>query len=348
MKKFLAMILVTSMMVSLAACSSGSGSSSESASSSTDAETTISDETYELRFAIVSSATHTHNKSIVEWAEGVYEDTNGRLSITLLDSGQLGGERDYVESLQLGSLDMMQVSASVVGNFLPDYNIMSLPYLFETYDDIENITSGPIGENLFEQLEGIGIVGLTWFSNGFRSVYSNTPDVTTPAELNGVKIRVMESTVMINSLNAMGASAVPMSYSEVYTSIQQGVLDGAENALGNILSDKFYEVCKELTLTEHFATPGVVAISQKSFNALPADLQEYLIEASKELGEIEMEMDKVDQAAALDELVAFGMNVTEVDKESFVTAGQSIYASSCADVSDEVKGLLTSELGIEF
>ncbi len=345
MKKLLAVLVSLVFMVAFVGCS-GKAEGTESSSSSTTPQQ--SNEKYVLRMAIVTSQNHTHNKSITQWAEQVKKDTDGRLEIKLLDSGQLGGERDYIESMQLGSIDMAQVSSAIISNFLPDYNVMSLPYVFDSYESIDTIVTGDIGVMLFDQLESINITGLTWFSNGFRSIFTSKPNITTPADLKGVKIRVMESSVMIDTLNAMGASATPMAYSELYTAIQQGVLDGGENAPGNVLNDKFYEVSDQLSLTEHFATPGVVAISNKSLKKLPQDLQEYLKSSALELGAMEREMDKASQALAVDQLVEKGVTVTEVNKDAFKQATVPLFANAAKDLSPELVKLLKSTLNIDF
>ena len=210
---------------------------------------------------------------------------------------------------------------------------------------MEKVFNGPMGDELFAELQGIGIKGLTWFSNGFRNV--NTP-VTTPADMKGLKIRVMESDVMIATLNAMGASGTPMAYSELYSAIQQGVMDGAENALGNIYSDGYYEICKNVSLTEHFAPPGVVAISQKAYDSLPDDLKEYLTESAIRFGRMEREMDEKLQEEMKDKLEEKGVQINEVDKQSFIDATASVYTEYAGGISDTVKALAEQELGKSF
>lgn len=305
-------------------------------------------EKYTIRVAIVSSDSHLHNQILNQWAEKAAEDTNGRLEIRVLGSGQLGGERDYIEGMQLGSIEMAQVSSGPVESFVPDFAVLSLPYFFENYEQMEEILNGPIGEKLFDELEEKGIIGLTWFTNGFRNVYTTDTAVYTPEDLHGQKIRVMESSVMISTLNAMGASATPMAYGELYAAIQQGVLDGAENALGNIYSDKYYEICKNVSLTEHFAPPGVVAISKSSFNKLPSDLQDYLLSSAKEFGKLEREQDEILQEEMKQLLEEEGMEVNEVDKESFIQATSGVYASLKNTVSPEMQQLVTDVTGKVF
>lgn len=304
--------------------------------------------TYTIRIAIVSSDSHLHNTVLNEWAQEAKEKTNGRLILKVMGSSQLGGERDYVEGMQLGNIEMAQVSSAAVNGFLNDFSLLSFPYFFKDYAEMEKVFNGPMGDELFAELEGIGIKGLTWFSNGFRNVYTKNTPVTTPADMKGLKIRVMESDVMIATLNAMGASGTPMAYSELYSAIQQGVMDGAENALGNIYSDGYYEICKNVSLTEHFAPPGVVAISQKSYDSLPDDLKEYLTESAIRFGKMEREMDEKLQEEMKKKLEEKGVQINEVDKQSFIDATASVYTEYAGGVSDTVKVLAEEELGKSF
>lgn len=349
-------LLAVTMAVSmaLAGCSpkaeSNGGQSQEQAQTQTQGEAGKADDnkTYTIRVAVVSSDSHLHNTVLKEWAEEAREKTNGRLELKVMGSGQLGGERDYVEGMQLGNIDMAQVSSAAVNGFLSDFAVLSFPYFFEDYAEMEKVFEGPMGDALFAQLDEIGIKGLTWFSNGFRNVYTKSTPVTTPADLKGLKIRVMESDVMIATLNAMGASGTPMAYGELYSAIQQGVMDGAENALGNIYADGYYEICKNVSLTEHFAPPGVVAISAKAFNSLPADLQEYLTESALRFGKEERERDQKLQEEMQAKLEEQGVQINEVDKQSFIDATASVYTEYADGISSTIKDLAKEELGKSF
>ena len=302
------------------------------------------EETITLRIASVSGPAHTHNKVMREWAKKVKEETNGRLIIRVLDSAQLGGERDYIEGMQLGNIEMAQVSTGPISGFIPQFMVCALPYVFQDYDQIKRVVNGPIGQKLFELLEQKGIKGLTWFTNGFRSVFNREKPIQGPDDLKGMKIRVMESPLMVGTLNAMGASATPMAYGELYTALQQGVMDGAENAPGNMLNDKFYEVCKYYTLTEHFAPPGVVAISMKTYNKLPEDLQEYLVKSAAWLGDYEMAEDQKVQAAALEELEKKGVTINKVDKAPFMEGVKPVLEEFSEEIGPEIMGLVMQEL----
>jgi tripartite ATP-independent transporter DctP family solute receptor len=277
---------------------------------------------------------------IKKWAEEVKMETNGRLAIVVLDGAQLGGEREYVEGMKLGTIDMAQVSTGPISAFVPQFMVCALPYVFQSYDQIATTLEGPLGQKLFELLKKENIIGLTWFTNGFRSVFNSKRPINNPADLKGLKIRVMESPLMVGTLNAMGASATPMSYGELYTALQQGVMDGAENAPGNVLNDKFFEVSKYFSVTEHFAPPGVVAISNAAFSKLPEDLQEYLLKSAKELGKKERAADKEAQVKFLEELKAKGVAINTVDKAAFTKAVQPVIEKFSAEIGEDVMKLL--------
>lgn len=293
-------------------------------------------ERYTIRFAIVSGPAHTHNRAIEEWAKKVEAETNGRLRIELLGGGQLGGERDYIEGMELGTIEMAQVSTGPVSGFIPDFTVLSLPFVFDDYDHIARVVTGPAGDKLFERLAERDIVGLTWFTNGFRSVFNRHRPVNAPADLSGMRIRVMESAVMVDTLNQMGAAATPMAYGELYSAIQQGVMDGAENAPGNMLNDQFHEVAGYLSLTQHFAPPGVVAISKRVFDRLPDDLQSYLKSSALELGEYQRDLDRIEQEAAVQRLRELGVQVNDVNREAFRAATAPVIDSFRRQIDPEI------------
>ncbi|NQT58852.1 MAG: TRAP transporter substrate-binding protein [Bacteroidetes bacterium] len=329
MKKLM-VLLVASLVLSLLAFPLVASGTNESGD----------DKVYELSIGSISGPSHLHNVVLREWVELVKEETNGRLVLTVFDSAQLGGEREYIEGMKLGTVDMCQTSTGPISGFIPQFMVAALPYVFQGFDQIEETLTGKLGQKLFGLLEDEGIKGLAWFTNGFRSVFNTERPIYVPEDLKGLKIRVMESPLMVSTLNAMGASATPMAYSELYTAIHQGVMDGAENAPGNVLNDKFFEVCSYYSLTEHFAPPGVVAISLSVFNKLPEDLQEYLVEAGKKLQKMEMSQDREAQGKFLEDLKASGMKVNTVDKAAFTEAVAPVLEKFSAEIGSEIMDLI--------
>lgn len=270
-----------------------------------------------LRVASVSGPQHHHNAALRWYAERVAKASNGRIELRVLDGAQLGGERDYIEGMILGSIDMAQVSTGPIAGFIPEFDLFSLPYVFRNTDHFVKVLNGPVGAKYFDLLEKRGIKGLCWFDNGYRSVFNAKQPIRTPADMKGLKIRVMESPIMVDTINAMGGSATPMAYGELYTSLQQGVLSGAENAPGNVFNDKFYEVTKYYSLTNHFRPPGVVAISLKVWNRLSKEDQAILQQEAKALQTYEIDLTQKVEKESLEKLKAKGMQINDVDFEAF-------------------------------
>lgn len=269
-----------------------------------------------IRVASVTGPAHHHNISLRWFAEQVAA-RNAGLNIEILDGSQLGGERDYIEGMMLGSIQMAQVSTAPVAGFIPEFDLFSLPYLLRDTDHFKAVVSGPVGAKFNELAEARGLKILAWFDNGYRNVFNKVRPVTTPEDMAGLKIRVMESPLMVNTVNAMGGSATPMSYAELYTALEQGVLDGGENAAGNVLNDRFYEVSKYLSMTQHFRPPGIVAISMGTWNGLTDEQRQVLAEEAARLQDYEIALTAEVGAKALDELRAKGMEINEVNVEAF-------------------------------
>ena len=269
-----------------------------------------------IRVASVTGPSHHHNVSLRWFAEQVAARDVG-LAIEVLDGAQLGGERDYIEGMFLGSIQMAQVSTAPVAGFIPEFDLFSLPYLIRDTDHFKAVVAGPVGDNFGALAEERGMKILAWFDNGYRNVFNKERPVVTPEDMDGLKIRVMESPLMVNTVNAMGGSATPMSYSELYTALEQGVLDGGENAAGNVLNDRFYEVSTYLSMTQHFRPPGVVAVSMSTWNSLTEEQQAVMIEEGMRLQDYEIALTAEVAAAAIEELKAKGMQVNEADTDAF-------------------------------
>ena len=288
-----------------------------------------------IRVASVTGPSHHHNVSLRWFADQVAARDVG-LSIEVLDGAQLGGERDYIEGMMLGSIQMAQVSTAPVAGFVPEFDLFSLPYLIRDTDHFQAVVSGPVGDKFNELAEARGLKILAWFDNGYRNVFNKVRPVVTPEDMAGLKIRVMESPLMVNTVNAMGGSATPMSYSELYTALEQGVLDGGENAAGNVLNDRFYEVTGYLSMTQHFRPPGLVAVSLATWNSLTEEQQAVLVEEGKRLQEYEIALTAEVGAKAVEELKAKGMEVNEADTDAFRARMGPVYEDFTAKHGSEL------------
>ncbi len=288
-----------------------------------------------IRVASVTGPSHHHNVSLRWFADRVAARDVG-LTIQVLDGAQLGGERDYIEGMMLGSIQMAQVSTAPVSGFIPEFDLFSLPYLIRDTDHFKKVVSGPVGAMFNELAEARGLKILAWFDNGYRNVFNKVRPVVTPEDMDGLKIRVMESPLMVNTLNAMGGSATPMSYSELYTALEQGVLDGGENAAGNVLNDKFYEVSGYFSMTQHFRPPGIVAVSAVTWNGLSAEQQAALTEEAAALQDYEIQLTEEVGASAVEELKAKGMKINEADVAAFRERMGPVYEDFTAEHGTEL------------
>ena len=206
---------------------------------------------------------HPVHKAMLFMAQRVKEKSGGELGVEVYPSGQLGSERECLELLQIGSLGMTKVSAAVMEAFAPSYKVFNLPYLFE--DDAHRfaVMNGPIGDQILQDGQKYWLRGLCYYDAGFRSFYSVNKAIASPDDLKGLKFRTQESPTAFALIRSMGGSATPIAWGELYTALQQGVVDGAENNPPSFHLSKHYEVCKYYTMNEHTAVPDVLLVSTK-------------------------------------------------------------------------------------
>jgi tripartite ATP-independent transporter DctP family solute receptor len=253
--------------------------------------------------------------------------TQGKYRINLFPSGSLGGEREMVESVQLGTLDLVVTSTGPVGNFVPETLITDIPFLFRDYDHARKTLDGPIGQDLLAKFPAKGIIALAWAENGFRHVTNSKRAVNAPEDLKGLKLRTMENQVHMTAFRALGASPAPMAFTELFTALQQGTVDGQENPIPVITSSKFGQVQKNLSLTGHVYSPALILASPQMFNGLPADVKKALQDAARVGAQAMRRKVNEVEATGVAELKAQGVNVVEkVDKSKFQAALSTAYA----------------------
>ncbi len=280
-----------------------------------------------IRIASVSAPSHHHNQALKWFAERVNRRDIG-LRIRVLSGGQLGkSERAYIEGMEQDQIQIAQVSTGPLAGFIGEFDLFSLPYLFRDTRHLRRVVGGPIGRRFLDLLQDKGMKGLCWFDNGDRNIFNNIRPIVTPEDLKGLKIRVMKSRLMVDAVNAMGGSAAPMAYGELYTALQQGVLDGGENAAGNVLNGKLFEVSRYYSLTRHFRPPGLVAMSLKLWRRLSSQQQAVLMEEAAALQEYEIDLTTRIVAAALDQLQARGMKINQADVAAFAARVRPVYSS---------------------
>lgn len=268
--------------------------------------------------------THSVHKAMEYLAEKAKEKSNGTLEITVYPSQQLGTERQCLELLQIGSLAMTKVSCSVLEGFVPIYKVFSLPYIFNNDEHKYKIFEGLIGKELLLKTEPFWLRGLCFYDAGSRSFYTKDKPVNTPDDLTGLKIRTQESATSVRMVNAMGGSATPIAWGELYTALQQGVVDGAENNPPSFYLSRHYEVCKYYTINEHTGVPDVLVISTVVWNDLTEQEQKWLQESADESYIYQKKLWKESTLESLEAVKAAGVEVIYPDKQPFIDKVQPL------------------------
>lgn len=267
---------------------------------------------------------HPVHKGMEYMAARLAEKSGGKLLLEIYPSGQLGSERQCLELLQIGSLGMTKVSAAVIENFAPNMQVFSLPYIFRDRDHHYRVLDSEVGKELLLQGEQYWLRGLTYFDAGQRSFYSKTP-IRTPADLKGKKIRVQESVTAMNLVRAMDAAPTPISWGELYTALQQGVVDGAENNPPSFYTSRHYEVCKYYTLNEHTSVPDILVVSSVIWNTLTPQEQQWLQAAADEAKFHQRKLWQAAEREALEAVKAAGVEVIIPDKTAFAAQTRTMF-----------------------
>jgi len=267
---------------------------------------------------------HPVHKGILTFQKVLAEKSDGNLTLKVFPDGQLGSEREVLELLQIGSVAITKVSAATLSNFVPDYNVLGIPYLFRDKEHFFNVLEGDIGKSLLEKGSDYWLRGLCFYDAGSRSFYTKNKAIRTPDDLKGLKIRVMNNQTAINMINALGGSATPMAYGELYTAIQQGVVDGAENNPPSFVSSNHFEVSKYYTLDEHSSVPDVVLISTKYWDRLSSQEKKWLQEAADESAQAQKIYWAESVNASMKKLKEAGVEIIIPEKSLFAKRSKSV------------------------
>jgi tripartite ATP-independent transporter DctP family solute receptor len=252
--------------------------------------------------------------------------TNGRISIQMFPSMQLGGEKEMIEQAQVGALQIARISVGAMGPVVDDLNVFNMPFIFRDENHMRKVIDGPIGQELLERTSNAPtsrLIVLGWMDAGTRNVYSNKP-VTKPADLKGMKIRMMGNPIFVETMNAMGGNGVAMGFNELYSALQTGVVDGAENNQPTVLAQNHYQVSKVYSLTGHLIIPEIFVFSKKNWEALSKEDQAMLRKFSREAQMEQRELWDKMVAEAEVKLKAAGVQFVQADKAAFYKATQPI------------------------
>lgn len=261
--------------------------------------------------------------------KAVAERMGGRYRIELFPNFQLGGEREMTEGAQLGTIDLVTTSTGPVGNFVPDTLITDIPFLFRDYAHARGVLDGPIGQAILDKCPSKGLVCLAWSENGFRHLTNNRREVKSPADAKGLKIRTMENQVHMQAFRTLGALPTPMAFPELFSALQQGTVDGQENPIGVIVSAKFVQVQKHLTLSGHLYSPALVLMSPAAYNKMSPEDRKLIMQIAREGVAITRKKVETAETEGVDALKAAGMQVRSLsadEKAAFQASLAPAYA----------------------
>ena len=317
LSKGLVMALMASLLIFVVGCGSSTDNKKPAAE--------VKKGEFVIKVASPSAPDDSCVQAYFKFKELVESKSNGRIAVQVFPNGQLGDQKNYIAQMQAGNIQIGEVSTPLLSPLAGEYAVFDLPYIATDMDHEIRVLQSGLGDKMSKNLESkAGLKIVAWLVRSPRSVYSSRGSINTADDFKGLKIRVMQSPIMVKTMELLGAQAVPISANERYMALQTKVVDAAENSVPLIITQKEYEVTKYVSLTEHFLTPNVMAMDAKFFNKLPADLQKVVLDSGKEAGDYEVKVEKQQLSDAIKTLESKGMKVNSIaDKSSFQRKGQA-------------------------
>jgi tripartite ATP-independent transporter DctP family solute receptor len=273
----------------------------------------------------VGPPTHPYQLGSLKFAELVKQRTNGAIVIDCFPSSQIGNERDLIEGLPLGTVDFVVTSTGPLFSFEPKFGAPDLPFIFRDLNHAYKVLDGEVGASLYKTLEAKGIKGLSWFENGFRQITNSRRAINNPEDLKGLKLRTMENPIHVAFFRLLGVNPTPMAFGEVFSALEQKVVDGQENPVGAIVAAKFFEVQKYLAMTGHVYTAVPLLTSIQVFNSFTPDQQKIILQAAKEASTYERNLLAEQEKTGIEDLKKKGMVITYPDRTKLREATAPVY-----------------------
>ncbi|MDK2798718.1 MAG: TRAP-type transport system periplasmic protein [Clostridiales bacterium] len=271
-----------------------------------------------LKIANYYAPDHPVNQALENTFKAMVEkDTNGEVKVEIYPNNQLGNEQEFVEGVQLGTIEMA-MTGNMWENTVPQFRLMQMPYMFVNYEHADAVLNGAIGEKIYKYLEPLNVKVLASFPNGFRVVSNNKKPIHSIEDTKGIKLRVFEGKTIIDEMKALGFSTVVMPFSEIFTALQQGVVDGQDNPLATAYYAGWYDVQKYVAITNHMYSPGYIVISNKAWNKLSENAQKVIKEASVKTTTAIMNAVKEQQDTIIKDITAKGVEVTYPELKPFI------------------------------
>ncbi|WP_249693696.1 TRAP transporter substrate-binding protein [Stappia sp. WLB 29] len=283
-------------------------------------------DTVNLRLAHVVNEQDGFHAAATKFKELVAERSDGKITVEIFPNATLGDERTLLEGMQIGTVDMGVITNGPVSNFLEEMAVFELPFLFPSPEAAYKVLDGEIGQELLDRLSEVNLKGLAYAERGFRNLTNSKRPVNSPADLSGLRVRVMENPVYIDSFRELGADAIPMAWTEALTAMQQGTIDGQENPVGVVYSFKLNETQTNMTMTRHTYAPAIFVMGMPKWNELSEETQQIVRQAAQEAAEYERALNARLEGEQLQALKDAGMTVNEnADLSAFQAAVQPVY-----------------------
>lgn len=341
MKKLIAILLMVTLVLSL---STGCTKKEEAATSTTSGAQATTDKKIVIKLGHVEAEDRSTHQAALEFKKYVEEQSKGKVDVEVYANGQLGGDRQMTEGVALGTIQMTLPATSVLTTYSPKFGVLDMPFIFKNEQAGFKALDGEVGAMFNEILESVGLHNLGYNYNGARHMSNSKRPINEPNDLKGLKMRVMESPVYIDLFKALGANATPMSFGEVFTALQQGTVDGQENAASLVYAMKFHEAQKYYSLTGHTYSYLAVLINDKFYKGLPEDIRKIVTDgAQKYLIDYQRSLEISDTDKYLKKLEEAGLKINEITPENhkkFVEAVKPMYEKYKAEIGQDMFDLV--------
>lgn len=348
MRKFMVFLLIGLIAIFIVACGGSEDTTKEEQNEGMN--DISSEESYEIQAAHVVSTETTQHEAFLKFQELVEEKSDGRITVDVYPDGQLGGEREMIEGTQAGDIHIASPSVGVLANFSNALEVFDFPFIFDDIETAREVLDGEFGQGLLDGLKENGLIGLNYGELGWRHLSNNKGEIVTPEDAQGLKVRTMEVPMHIEFWTEIGANPTPLAYTEVFTGLNQGVVDGVENVLGLIYSGKFHEVSKYITTTAHLYDPEIYIVNKEFFEGLPeADqeiIQTSMDEAVEYLRELNNELD-IELRENLESEGAIFRDLSDDEKQEWLDAAVPFYEEFADEIDTEKLKQLLEAAGNE-
>lgn len=343
MKKVMSLILAMTIILCVSACGSRGGTPSGAQSAANSDSNTAGTAEYNLRLGDQLAQSHPYNTAAVYMAELIEERTNGRVHIDVFPSSQLGSERELLEGVQMGTVDMC-IASGPMASFDSDFYIGDLPNLFTSKEHAYRVLDGEIGQNILDGLENVQMKGLSFWETGWLCMFNNERLIETPEDLKGLSMRTMENNVYVNYFSALDCNPVPMAYSEFVTSVSNGTINGTMSPIVTIYTDKTYEICPYITRAYQWYTPAALVMNLDVWNSFDDELKQIVSECAQEARDYERQQLAELEDGYIEEIKAAGGTVFDADTELWASQTDAIDAAWSEIVPSKVSQELIDQI----